>query len=57
MGMGIKNLLQLRTGSIWINPSTSFVFMLNNSLIDSVLMCALQNSDWTVSKDRKMSKV
>lgn len=56
-GMGIENLFQLRTGSNWINPSTLFVFMLNNSLIDRVLMCALQNSDWTVSKDRKLSKV
>lgn len=56
-GMGIENPFQLKTGSNWINPSTSFVFMLNNSLIDTVLMCALQNNEWTVSKDRKVSKV
>lgn len=38
MGMGTETLFQLRTASNWINPSTSFVFMLNNSLIDTVCL-------------------
>lgn len=33
LGMGIENRSQLRTGSIWLDPSFAFVF--NDSLIDS----------------------
>lgn len=42
LGMGIDNRFQLRTGSNWLNPSTSFAFMLNGSLDN-----ALHNNDVT----------
>lgn len=42
--MGIDNRFQLWTSSTSLNPSTSLVFMRNNSLIDALLLHALQNN-------------
>lgn len=44
-GMWISKQFQLRTGSTWLDSSTSFAFMLNDFLISALLSRAMQNSD------------
>lgn len=43
--MGIESWFHLRTSFIWLHPSMSFAFMLNDSLADALLKCALQNNN------------
>lgn len=50
-GMRTENWFQLRTSSIWLAPSTTFAFMHNDFLIDSLLPHALQNNDVMVLRE------
>lgn len=44
-GMGLEKRFQWRTGSTWLSPSTLFVFMLNDSPFDTLLLRVLPNND------------